>query len=177
MYYIAIVCPPAIDEKVLSYKHWMRNQFGCTVALKSPAHITLVAPFWLEEIRELELFNSLNHLQSSISFIEIQLTNFAHFSNRVLFVHVEANEQLAVLQGEVETYFSNLFSLEIKKDNRPFHPHITIANRDLSPQAFVQAWQKFAKEDYTAVFTADKISLLKLNPGKWHVIHEKKLNH
>ncbi len=174
MYYVAIICPPAIDEKVLQYKYWMRNQFGCTVALKSPAHITLVAPFWFKEIREPELFNGLNHFQTSISFIEIQLINFAHFSNRVLFVHVEVNEQLVVLQEEVETYFSNLFSPEIKRNNHPFHPHVTIANRDMSPQAFTQAWQKFEKEDYSATFTADKISLLKLSSGKWNMIHEKK---
>jgi hypothetical protein len=45
MYFIAVVCPQQIDEKILKYKHWMRGHFGCKVALKSPAHLTLIAHF------------------------------------------------------------------------------------------------------------------------------------
>lgn len=50
MYFVAVVCPDEINQKVLSFKHWMRDQFGCTVALKSPAHITLI-PHFLGETR------------------------------------------------------------------------------------------------------------------------------
>lgn len=47
MYFVAIVCPGQINEKVEQFKQWMKDRFGCVVAMKSPAHITLIPPFWL----------------------------------------------------------------------------------------------------------------------------------
>lgn len=174
MYYVAVVCPPEIDEKVLQYKHWMRERFGCKAALKSPAHLTLIAPFWLEVELERTLKETTQQFQSALLPFDIRLNNFDHFSNRVLFVHTEANESLARLQFETTKHFQLQFPAAVKTDNRPFHPHVTIANRDMSPSAFLKAWERFSKEDYTASFIADGISLLKLQEGKWEVIEEKK---
>ncbi|MGZ3924768.1 MAG: hypothetical protein ACXVBJ_13435, partial [Flavisolibacter sp.] len=52
MYFIAIVLPPRLNEKVLKYKTMMLEKYNCKVGLKSPAHITLVPPFWMEEEKE-----------------------------------------------------------------------------------------------------------------------------
>jgi hypothetical protein len=52
MYFVALVAPPEPDKKVLELKNWMKDQFGTVVALKSPAHITFIQPFWLEEDQE-----------------------------------------------------------------------------------------------------------------------------
>jgi len=48
MYYVAIVCPDNLNNKIKGFKLWMQEKFGCTVALKSPAHITLIPPFWFK---------------------------------------------------------------------------------------------------------------------------------
>ena len=55
LYYIAIVCPPAVNEEILVFKHWMRDQFNCKAALKSPAHITLIPSFLMEKRLEDDL--------------------------------------------------------------------------------------------------------------------------
>lgn len=172
IYYVAVVCPPEIDEKVLQYKYWMRDRFGCKSALKSQAHLTLIAPFWLREDLEHTLKETTQQFQTKLLPFEIRLNNFDHFSNRVLFVHAEANEALARLQFETTEHFQRQFPAAIKSDNRPFHPHVTIANRDMSPSAFLKAWEHFSKEDYHATFTVSSISLLKLSPGKWNIIQE-----
>ena len=52
MYYVALVCPNEIDEVINRFKVWMKDRFGCKAAMKSPAHITLVAPFWLEDKKQ-----------------------------------------------------------------------------------------------------------------------------
>ncbi|HEY6506286.1 MAG TPA: hypothetical protein VIZ28_20055, partial [Chitinophagaceae bacterium] len=44
MYYVALLCSPETDGKVQQFKYWMRERFGCTAALRSPAHITLIPP-------------------------------------------------------------------------------------------------------------------------------------
>jgi len=176
MYFLAVVCPQETDKIVLSYKHWMRDRFGCTAALKSPAHITLVAPFWLSETDEPQLLDALEKFNSRQQAFPVTLSNFSHFGNKVLFVHVEANEQLALLQGEVESYFRHQFPHAIKSDNRPFHPHVTIATRDMSPAAFRDAWLRFSRETYNSTFRVSSLTLLKLSPGKWNILAGKNIS-
>lgn len=170
MYFVAILCPPPADEKVLRFKHWMKDRFGCVVALKSPAHITLIPPFWLDETKEAELQQTLQSITSDKDELEIQLNGFSHFGKRVLFVNVKDNPALEELKNQIEIHFMKSFSDIIKKDNRPFHPHITIANRDLKPGDFEKAWEHFSKNNFNATFNTRTISLLKLSTGKWNVI-------
>jgi 2'-5' RNA ligase len=171
---MAIVCPKEIDEKVFVFKEWMRKQFGCMVALKSPGHITLIPPFWMDERGESELLKTLEQFSSEAT-PEIQLKDFSHFGDRVLFIHVNENPQLTELKNETETHFLENFHAVIKKDERPFNPHVTIANRDVSPGTFIKAWEHFSKEKFECSFVADTISVLKLNSGKWEVLADKKI--
>ena len=59
MYFIGIAAPAEVNEQVLQWKHYMRDHYGCTVALRSPAHITLIPPFWMEEVLEKELIKDI----------------------------------------------------------------------------------------------------------------------
>jgi 2'-5' RNA ligase len=172
MYYLAIVCPSQVDEKILRCKHWMKEQFGCIVALKSPAHITLIPPFWLEEARETKLLQTLQSFASGMDEFIIQLDGFSHFGKKVLFVHVKEHPAMEELKRQVENHFIQSFD-SIKKDDYPFHPHITIANRDLKPGDFEKAWQYFSNKVFKETFRIKTISLLKLSQGKWNVMGEK----
>ena len=60
MYYLAIVCPDELNKKILSFKLWMQEKFDCKVALKSPAHITLIPPFWFAAEEEDILLQALH---------------------------------------------------------------------------------------------------------------------
>jgi 2'-5' RNA ligase len=174
MYYIAIVCHAEVNEKVLQFKYWMKEQFGCVVALKSPAHITLIPPFWLEERRETDLLQTLQSFSTNIDQLEINLKDFSHFNKRVLFINVKENSELEEIKKQTEKHFIQLFGETIKIDDRPFHPHVTIANRDLKPFDFIKAWEHFSKKKFKETFRSGTISLLKLGPDKWNVIGEKK---
>lgn len=172
MYYVATLCPPAIDDKVQKHKVWMRDHFGCVVALKSPAHITLIPPFWLNHTAEQLLIETVQSFQTDKTPIELQLHDFSHFTDKVIFITVVENQPLNNLRIETEDHFIQSFHGIIKPDERPFHPHITIANRDIKPSDFKQAWQHFAKESFKESFQSNIISLLKLSAGKWNVIAE-----
>lgn len=176
MYYMAVVCPTVVNEKIHQYKEWMRDRFGCTVALKSAAHITLIPPFWLENTKEHDLIDTLNSFHSPTAAFTIALNGFSHFSNRVIFIAVEENHQLGALRKATEDHFIIPFHDSIKPDDRPFHPHVTIANRDIKPGDFKKAWDHFAQKHFQEVFEANTVSLLKLSPGKWQVIAERKFS-
>ena len=90
----------------------------------------------------------------------------------LIFAGVEENHQLGSLRKAVEDHFLKSFPDEIKPDDRPFHPHVTIANRDIKPGDFIKAWDHFKRQHFDEQFEASAISLLKLNPGKWNVIAE-----
>src|SRR6201988_3109775 len=146
MYFVAIVCPPATDKDVLQFKNWMNEQFGCVVALKSPAHITLIPPFWLDESEEEKLLETLQNFTSDRDELEIQLDGFSKFGKRVLFICVLEDPDLGIIKKETENHFVKTFADVIEKDDRPFHPHVTIANRDLKPGDLEKAWQHFEKK-------------------------------
>lgn len=172
MYYVALVCPNEIDEVINRFKVWMKDRFGCKAAMKSPAHITLVAPFWLEDKKENELREALRSFSPNPGKLEINLDGFFHFNMRTLYVQVEDNPVLNWLKKESEDYFFGLFPRDVKKDDHPFQPHITIANRDLKPGDFEEAWNYFSTLGYTATFQVETVSLLEHMEGKWHVVGE-----
>jgi 2'-5' RNA ligase len=174
MYFVAIVCPGKVDQKVLHLKHWMKEQFGCVVALRSPAHITLIPPFWWDEIREKELLQTLQSFTPSTGELEIRLEGFSHFGKRVLFITVKEDPALPEIKKQAELHFIKASGEAINQDDRPFHPHITIANRDIKPSDFIKAWEHFSKKEFKQVFQTRTVSLLKLGFGKWNVIGEKK---
>lgn len=172
MYYIAIVCPAAINEKVLQHKLWMQQHFGCNVALKSPAHITLVAPFYFEEAKETQLKEALQLFSFQESPVTIELNGFSHFGKRVIFIQVNNNPILEILGKQLNIHLHHLLPDTIKEESRPFNPHVTIANRDVKPSVFEKAWKYFSEKRFEEIFDTNTVSILKLTEGKWHVISE-----
>jgi 2'-5' RNA ligase len=170
MYFVAIVLPQSLDEKILSYKKSMFKIYGCKVGLKSPAHITLVPPFWMETEKEPQLKHDITAVSSSVSTFTITTNNFSAFKSRTLFVAVRENEQLKALKTSVDHFFRSA-DYKIKIENRPFHPHITIATRDLHKKDFADAWPHFEKETFEEDFEAKGLSLLRHNGQNWDVVY------
>lgn len=173
MFYLALVCPAPLDEQIARFKQRMKDHFSSVAAMKSPAHITLVAPFWLDLAREPELQEVLLAFKSDMGEVEVHLKGFSHFNKRVLFASVVENPALEELKKQAEQHFSLAFPGIVRKDDRTFHPHVTIANRDLKPGDFDKAWTYFSQLSFSATFRTRTISLLKLVEGKWKVIWEK----
>lgn len=165
LYFVAIVVPQHINEQVLVWKKYMEKEYGCKVALRSPAHITLVPPFSMT--KEKELSNYLREFAGTENKFTIRLKNFDHFKPRVIFVHVDPGAALIQLKERLDSYLPKSF--RFKKEQRPFHPHITIANRDLAKKDFPAAWAYFEKLSFDAEFTVDNISLLRHNNKEWQV--------
>src|SRR6188768_2395124 len=170
MYFIALVAPEEIDQQVLKWKNLFKERYECTVALKSPAHITLLPPFWMNEDLEDDLVNSIKDFSSTKKRFEIALKDFAAFKPKVIFVDVVKNEVLNDLYRSFANYIFSENKFPIKKADRPFHPHVTLATRDLYKKAFQEAWEIFSKMKYEALWMVSGISLLRHNKKNWDVI-------
>jgi 2'-5' RNA ligase len=170
MYFIALAAPQEINDNVLKWKQFMKDRFECTVALRSPAHITLIPPFWMEDVSENNLKNTINEFAIQQTSFEITLLGFDAFKPRVIYVNVLPNEALQKLQAQLQVFLIQTKLFPIKKEKRPFHPHVTIAARDLHKKAFREAWDIFQQKRYRADWIANSISLLKHNQKKWDVV-------
>ena len=171
MYYIAVLAPDSINEQVLKWKHFMRDRFGCIVALKSPAHITLISPFWMNAEKQTELEASLANFCLLQKNIHVELENFDAFKPRVIFVNVLQSPELSNLAHNLEQHLSADSNFPIKHSSLPLHPHITIANRDLKKTDFTDSWQYFTNKKYSASFEAAGITLMKYNGMQWEAVH------
>lgn len=171
MYFIALVLPAHLNEKILQYKHMMFEKYNCKVGLKSPAHITLVPPFWMEEEKQDELIVDINVVSNNISPFHLSTSDFSAFKPGTIFIAVSPSEQLNSVKKSTDDFFKTQLSYPLKIDTRPFHPHITIATRDLYKKSFYDIWPWFAQKNFRENWAAEGISLLKHNKKNWDVIH------
>jgi len=176
LHFIAIVAPEEINQQVLQWKHYMRDHFNCKAALKSPAHITLIAPFNMPDHLQAEMQEVLLPFAARQQSFPVQLKNFAAFKPHVIYVEVLPGERLYELRTALETTLLQCNRFPIKKEERPFHPHVTIANRDLHTNDFPLAWQQFQQINYEASFMANAIALLRHNGQAWEIAHSFPLN-
>ncbi|MBK8506519.1 MAG: 2'-5' RNA ligase family protein [Saprospiraceae bacterium] len=171
LYFIALIPPNEIRNQVEAYRNIMADQFQSKQALKSPAHITLIPPFYWSDDRYEQIKLDLAHWASQKVPFEIQLFNFSHFEPKVLYVDVLPNPTLVGLQGDLQEYFKDKWDIDVHR-NKVFHPHMTIAFKDLKIDQFYNAWQYLMKEDFSATFLVDKISVLQYSNQKWEIRQE-----
>src|SRR5690348_3523332 len=109
LYFIAIVAPAEINNQVMVWKKYMEQHYGCKVALRSPAHITLVSPFSMKEENEEELSHYLKEFSSAEKNFLIRVKDFDSFKPRVIFLQIELNSALSELKNRLDQYLLNKF--------------------------------------------------------------------
>ena len=170
MYYAAVVLPEDLNKQVLNWKIYMLEKYNCKVGLKSPAHITIIPPFWMEEEKENQFLSDIGRLSARIEPFMIETNNFSAFRLRTIFIAVKGNKQLSGLKEAVDQFFGNENPYHIKIETRPFHPHITIATRDLFKKDFNDAWSMFQQQTFEARWITKGLSVLRHNKKNWEVI-------
>jgi len=170
MYFIAFIAPGDVDEVISKWKGFMKERFNCSVALRSPAHITLIPPFWMDEIHQSKLETALDEFARQERKFAVELRDFGAFRPHVIYVTVRANDELLQVRSRLEKFLTKGQIFPIKKDDRPFEPHVTIATRDLHKKSFREAWMIFKEKKYHASWQVDSIGLLKHNQKNWDVI-------
>jgi len=169
LFYIAVSCPPEIDEKIEGMKAYMEQEYGCKAARKSPAHLTIVPPFRAEDELEAKLSEFVTTFNVGMLPFEIKLKDYGQFAERVLFVDVDRpNESLAALEKETMIEFSEKFPAIIFGMKPDFNPHVTIATRDI-PEGTLENAKRYFEENHPVdlSFEAKELSLFRLENGWW----------
>jgi 2'-5' RNA ligase len=172
-YFIAIVPPEPIYSEALFLKNYFRDNFNSKGSLNSSPHITLHMPFEWKESKENVLIEKLAAFVQEFSSFSIVLKDFKCFEPRVIFMGVDKTKELEVFQKELERFCKRTFQLfNAQYQDLPYHPHITLAFRDLRKPMFYKAWEEFKNKGYDATFLADRIALLKHDGKRWNTFHE-----
>lgn len=170
-YFLAIVPPEPVYSEALRLKHYFKDQYNSKAALNSPPHITLHMPFAWKENKEAELINNLETFAMTQPIVEIRLNNFSSFEPRVIFIDVINDEKLGALQRQIKRFCKtklNIFNADYK--DLAFHPHLTLAFRDLEKPEFYKAWDDFKERKFDATFNVTSIALLKHDGKEWKIL-------
>lgn len=172
-YFVALIPPSPVFEEAQKLKESFRDKYNSKAALNSPPHITLHMPFMWNEQKESRLIAKLGDFSRHCDPIKICLDNFGSFPPRVIFIGVTESDALNAFQQNLHRFFKReLDVFNANYQDKPFHPHLTLAFRDLRKSQYTLAWKEFSTMEYKAEFMADKIALLKHNGKHWEVLKQ-----
>lgn len=165
LYFIAILFEPVIEQKVQQLKQAARDKFASKRALRSPAHITFVPPFHYPEQQISQLTALINRFPLTLK--PITLCGAGHFGKRVIYVRCDQHQHLRHYKQQLDNM---LAPYGIVKAESRFHPHITIAFKDLKTERFAAAWHYFQSRCELGKSTAYRLAVLESRPDGWHVL-------
>ena len=146
-FFIGILLPKKLEETCEHYRRAFR-------APRTPAHITVIAPFAWEQSTE-ELHELLRRAVEPISPFQVRGTGLGSFGTRVLFVNVTLSDELRELHRALA---DSLRQAGVQVERRPYHPHITLATR-LSPPQFARYKKELEGFSPSYAFPCEAISL------------------
>ena len=168
-FFIALVPDNDLKLKLEEIKNSFAKNFNSHHALKLPPHITLIPPFKLRQEAEAPLIQVLRPTAENTNSFKLQLNDFGAFPPRVIFIDVINNFALNNLFNQLYVNAPQLFPA---KSQREYHPHITIATRDLKKQKFEEAWSVFRKLEFRETFPVHSLSLFVHNGKTWEIKDE-----
>lgn len=172
LYFVALIPPKETEERIRSLKQEMRTHYGSSRALKLPAHITLQIPFKMEEEQEPKLIRVLESFSEEIPPFPVEISGFGSFPPRVLFVKVKNPPHIIEVFKKLQKKMYPELELKENEKMHSIHPHMTIAFRDLTKDAYTEAWKGFKNREFEAVFWAKDLVLLKHNGKTWDIFRK-----
>lgn len=168
-HFIGVLVPEDLSLVLEDCRSYMRSRYGCISGQRTPLHVTIVPPFVLNPSYSTE---DLSEVLNSIFFKEFtaHVESFGSFGERTLYARVIEDKSWDELRNTVFHSVSRVFPDTLKKDHRAFHPHITIANRDIPNGALYEALMRLNGVPLSEVFTVKKLTLFEFKNGRWEQV-------
>lgn len=169
LYYIAVVPNEEVKALIREVKEELLRDYGLKHALKSPAHITLQRPFKRIETEEPRLFQQLSRFAAEQTAFEITLFGYDCFAPKVIYAAIEEHQEIMELYTNLHSYLLESVGFEASELSTDFHPHMTVATRDLTSVIYEKLWPLFKERSLSGTFTVDSIVVLKHNGKHWDI--------
>lgn len=169
-YFIALVPEGIIQEKATDLKELLKENFNLKYALKSPAHITIKMPFHWNELKDEKLTHLLQSFFKDKRAFQLKLSGFNKFGRRVIFIDVVPTPELLEMQRSLGEFAKTELKQPIELSDKSFHPHMTVAFKDIKFAKFDEYWQFIKKQAFDHVYPVNSVALLKRIEGRWVLI-------
>lgn len=168
--FVALLFPQNIAQEITQLKQYCAEQFHTKKALNSPPHITLQPPFKIDPEAKTAIAQYLQTTAATQAPLPITLQNFNCFASRVLYIDVQPSPELQHLQAQLKNDFATQFYIKDRRyGDRPFHPHVTIAFKDLTKLNFDRAWAEFQNRTIFHQLITQNLTLLRYTAHQWQI--------
>lgn len=172
-HFLGVLIPEDITLTLEDCRRYMNEAYGCKSGYGTPIHVTLVPPFHLpEEYTTADLVQAIEKdvlPQAAQMKFDAHIDNFDAFGDRTIFAKVIRNEKWTALRDKVLAAVLNAAPGCTKKDQRPFQPHLTVANRDIPAGVSADALEVMNELNLVEDFPVDNITIFERKGGKWEV--------
>lgn len=170
-HFIGVLAPDSITQTLENCRQYMNQKYGCRSGYGTPIHITLIPPFCLpEEFSTEDLISAIQEdvlFQKDFSGFSAHIDNFDAFGDRTIFAKVSASSRWTKLRNKVFSAVSKVAPSSIRKDTRPFQPHLTVANRDIPEGISTEALAAFKELNLIEDFRINNITIFERKGGSW----------
>lgn len=170
-HFLGVLIPEDITLTLEDCRRYMNEAYGCKSGYGTPIHVTLVPPFHLpEEYTTADLVQAIEKdvlPQAARLKFDAHIDNFDAFGDRTIFAKVIRNEKWTVLRDKVLAAVLKAAPGCTKKDQRPFQPHLTVANRDIPAGVSKDALEVMNELNLVEDFPVDNITIFERKGGKW----------
>lgn len=171
-HFIGVLLPEDITLTLEDCRRYMNQAYGCKSGHKTPIHVTLVPPFALqEEFSTRDLVSAIEKyvLPQNLGFLA-HIENFDAFGDRTIFANVISSEKWTKLRDETVKAILKTCPGCTKNDQRSFHPHGTIANRDIPFGVMTKALETMNELNLVEDFPVDNITIFERQGFCWEAV-------
>ncbi len=159
------------EARVDALRRDLALKHSVQAALKIPPHFTLHYPFESADVSAIE--RSLAEFASAQAAFGIELKGFDCFEPDVWFIDVGHEPRLQSIRDALKSDLAALGIQEEKRFPDPFHFHVTLAYKDLSPQAFSAIGRELAGHPLPiGTLNIDSISLFGKVDDAWSALRD-----
>lgn len=173
-HFLGVLIPEDITLTLEDCRRYMNEAYGCKSGYGTPIHITLVPPFHLpEEYTTAGLVQAIEKdvlPQAAQLKFNAHIDNFDAFGDRTIFAKVIQDEKWTVLRDKVLAAVLKAAPGCTKKDQRPFQPHLTVANRDIPAGVSTAALEVMSELNLVEDFPVNNITIFERKGGKWEAV-------
>lgn len=165
---IAIIPPEPAFSVVRQEQEHIQRTWGPAHALRTPPHLTIIPPVALTAGEVGLLLGLAGAIAGEFTPFDMELNGYGAFKPRVLFIHPQPapalNELHDIWRIALMTRMPHVLA---KYPDRPFHPHVTLAHKDVKGMQFSKMWSYYEKKEFHAFFRVDHFHILKHVGDGW----------
>jgi 2'-5' RNA ligase len=167
-YFIAFHLKGAEGQAVDALREKIASRFDVHAAMKIPPHVTLFNPFDADPAVIEPLKNALRALAAEQPPMSVGITGFNSFDGAVWFLDVEQKPELLTLKEKIASAVRTAAGVEDRRAGRGTHFHLTLAYKDVTPEAF-SAIGAFLRHETLPLtrMTVDAFTLFSYPESRW----------